>query len=161
MTPYDPLGDGLMDDPPQGPLTREAAMTNQPYQPGIDPSHPQMPRRDERYQMAEQPPIPPGQWYSGNANVPTDRPSVTPFDPPKKKQLSTIAILLFVAVGGALISIGWAGIQWASLHEPSIGNALAGRQLYSDAEVIRILSIVGFLAGLGSIAYPIIRAVRR
>jgi len=115
-------------------------MTNQPYQPGIDPSHPQMPRRDERYQMAQPPNYPP----------------VKP-----KKHLSTIAILLFVAVGGALISIGWAGIQWASLHEPSLGNALAGRQLYSDAEVIRILSIVGFLAGLASIAYPIIRAVRR
>lgn len=100
-------------------------MTNQPYQPGIDPTHPQMP------------------------------PAVKP-----KKPMSTIAIILFVAAGGALISIGWAGIQWASLHEPSLGNALAGRQLYADAEVIRILSIVGFLAGIASIAYPIVRAVR-
>jgi hypothetical protein len=74
--------------------------------------------------------------------------------------MATVRIVAYVIIGSALILAGLAGMEWADLHEPTLANAFSGRQLYADAGTIRILAVLGLIAGLGLIAWPIIKAVR-
>jgi hypothetical protein len=64
---------------------------------------PQNPRHDERYQMADPPSIPPGQWHSGNANVP---PTAPPTAPKKSRRwlpwvAYPVVFIVGVAIGAA------------------------------------------------------------
>jgi hypothetical protein len=111
-----------------------------------------------------QPPQPNDPGYSAWRNLshgyPPDGLPIPPRVQPSWWQRNSRLVRRFVSVlvGGLGVALGITGLEFADYHEPSLANALAGHQLYSDAGTIRILSI--FLMAL-SIALLIWEFVRR
>jgi hypothetical protein len=74
-----------------------------------------------------------------------------------RPQRSVLRMFLvrFSSMMGIVVAI--TGLEFADHHEPSLANALAGRQLYSDAGTIRILSIVLLVLCIAALVREFIR----
>lgn len=62
-----------------------------------------------------------------------------------------------VTLGLLGIVLGVMGLEWADQHEPTLANALAGRQLYSDAGTIRVLSAILVVAMIVLLVWEFVR----
>lgn len=105
-------------------------------------------------------PLPPPPPYEPGPYVPPPAQQQVPA--PKRAEMPAWQYILFGVLGGAALIFGFAGVDWAEEHKPTLANALAGKTMYSDAGALQIGCVVLMIVGLALIAWPfILKAFRK
>jgi hypothetical protein len=80
---------------------------------------------------------------------------------PTPQRDSHLIRTVLIAIGSGMgIVLAIAGLEFADYHEPTIANALAGHQLYSDAGTIRTLSTVVLVLCVALLVWEFLRRRR-